>query len=34
MKDLTVDEKTHINGGMILEPAGWRIIQAVLDMLK
>lgn len=34
MKDLTADEKKHINGGMILEPIGMRFIQAVLDLVK
>lgn len=34
MKDLTANEKEHINGGMILEPVGVRFIQIVLDMLK
>jgi hypothetical protein len=34
MKDLTANEKEHINGGMIIEPVGLKFIQIVLDMLK
>ena len=34
MKDLTANEKEHINGGMIIEPVGFKFIQIVLDMLK